>query len=235
MSCPLSTRCSTNVILLRSLLGELMNWSWLESKHAGPSCVVPDVESPLTLVPWLVAIVLPKRHIMFLIKHETSQMVSRYWGSNPLKLQLTLAYIHSGNRCCTSLNCTNGHAEFVEKWQDSARKMVVIALPEPSPHKLWWSGSPPRCSRVAVPLRCLVCWHRLAQQRGPKHWWRGENILPTTTKPGLELKILGVQSFEWTRTCGNLTAQSMFNRWLVLQRGLVWIYIGDQSGPSNAP
>lgn len=25
--------------------------------------------------------------------------------------------------------------------------------------------------RVAVPLRCLVCWHRLAQQRGPKHWW----------------------------------------------------------------
>lgn len=151
MSCPLSTRCSTNVILLRSLLGELMNWSWLESKHAGPSCVVPDVESPLTLVPWLVAIVLPKRHIMFSIKHETSQMVSRYWGSNPLKLQLTLAYIYSGNRCCTSLNCTNGHAEFVEKWQDSARKTVVIALPEPShnsPHKLW-SGSPPPCRRVA--------------------------------------------------------------------------------------
>ena len=109
-------------------------------------------------------------------------------------------------------------------WQGfDYQETVVIALPKPSPHKLWWSGSPPPCRRATVPLRCLVCWHRLAQQRGPKHLWRGENILPTSTKPGLEFKmILGVKIFEWTWTSGNLNAQSIFNHSVVLQRGLVW-------------
>ena len=122
---------------------------------------------------------------------------------------------------------------------------MVIALPEPShnsPHKLW-SGSPPPCRRVAesqsrrvaVPLRCLVCWHRLAQQRGPKHWWHlvtgwehptHDHKTGTWTQDNsryLECRVLN--GLEPDRTCGNLTAQSMFNRWLVLQRGLVWIYI----------